>query len=94
MKNRYNFTDSKRNPYLHIHHVEPWWLRYGKMLPRHPRWLNWLWTRIARLFWLPCPRCGELFGGHERGPTTFDYPSKQQLGAYEMICFRHAETGK
>ena len=73
---------------LHIVWDKHWW-EYGVYLPRHPRWINRLWARLAHLFWLPCPRCGEMFGGHERGPTTFDYPGAT-LGTYEMICFRHA----
>lgn len=30
-----------------------------------PRWQHHLWARLNGYFWLPCPVCGEMFGGHE-----------------------------
>lgn len=30
-----------------------------------PRWLHESWANFAGYFWLPCPLCGEYFGGHE-----------------------------
>lgn len=38
---------------------------------RHPRWLNRWFARIAGYFWLPCPRCGLMFGGHEIGGVDY-----------------------
>jgi hypothetical protein len=32
-----------------------------------PRWTHQLWARLNGYFWLPCPVCGEMFGGHESG---------------------------
>lgn len=34
-------------------------------LPRNPRWLNCLYAHLMGYLWLPCPICGEKFGGHE-----------------------------
>jgi len=35
-----------------------------------PRWMHRAWARIGGYFWLPCPECGRMFGGHEvRGPA-------------------------
>lgn len=34
-------------------------------LPYRPRWLNRLVAFVCGYFWLPCPLCGEDFGGHE-----------------------------
>ena len=31
-----------------------------------PRWLHRLYSELLGYFWLPCPLCGEMFGGHER----------------------------
>ena len=31
------------------------------------RWLHRLYARLRGYFWLPCPICGQMFGGHERG---------------------------
>lgn len=86
MKKRYDFSVSESNPYLIKRHLH-WW-EYGKFLPRHPRWINWVWTRIAGLFWLPCPRCGENFGGHEAGPSTREYPHATEP-TFSMVCYRH-----
>lgn len=30
-----------------------------------PRWVHRLYAGIAGYFWLPCPDCGVMFGGHE-----------------------------
>jgi hypothetical protein len=30
-----------------------------------PRWLAKLWAYFGGYFWLPCPVCGESFGGQE-----------------------------
>lgn len=30
-----------------------------------PRWMHRAYAYVAGYFWLPCPLCGEYFGGHE-----------------------------
>lgn len=30
-----------------------------------PRFLHQLYAWLFGYFWLPCPRCGRMFGGHE-----------------------------
>jgi len=30
-----------------------------------PRWMHKLYASAAGYFWLPCPVCGRMFGGHE-----------------------------
>jgi hypothetical protein len=30
-----------------------------------PRWAHEWYARAAGYFWLPCPLCGDFFGGHE-----------------------------
>jgi len=51
----------------------------GKVSRSYPAWLEWpryvvpyrfrrvhrWWAHRAPFFWLPCPLCGEEFGGHE-----------------------------
>lgn len=32
-----------------------------------PRWIHRVHAAINGYFWLPCPACGEKFGGHEWG---------------------------
>jgi hypothetical protein len=34
---------------------------------RLPRWVHRLYAAAGGWFWLPCPACGEHFGGHEAG---------------------------
>lgn len=41
-----------------------------RRLPR--RWLAHLRAIIGGYFWLPCPVCGQMFGGHEAGPMQQD----------------------
>lgn len=31
------------------------------------RWFNKMYAKLRGYFWLPCPRCGQEFGGHEKG---------------------------
>lgn len=35
------------------------------MFYRFSRWLNKLYANLNGYFWLPCPLCGKMFGGHE-----------------------------
>lgn len=37
---------------------------------RLPRWLHHWFAKENGYFWLPCPVCGKMFGGHERHGTT------------------------
>ena len=30
-----------------------------------PRWFNRYYAFLTGYFWLPCPLCGKMFGGHE-----------------------------
>ena len=30
-----------------------------------PRWMHKMYAKVFGYFWLPCPICGEYFGGHE-----------------------------
>lgn len=32
---------------------------------RKPRWIQHLYAVLNGYFWLPCPICGQYFGGHE-----------------------------
>lgn len=34
-------------------------------LPYRPRFINKMFAYLLGYFWLPCPLCGEDFGGHE-----------------------------
>lgn len=48
---------------------------------RRPRWLQKLRARWGEYFWLPCPLCGEMFGGHEwRSEDTIWKPGENGHG--------------
>ena len=32
---------------------------------RLPRWVHQFYAWVMGYFWLPCPSCGRMFGGHE-----------------------------
>jgi hypothetical protein len=38
-----------------------------KDLRKKPRWFQHIRAVLGGYFWLPCPICGEKFGGHEEG---------------------------
>jgi hypothetical protein len=41
-----------------------------RILPRNPRWLNWLYAITHAYYWLPCCICGRKYGGHEPSGTV------------------------
>lgn len=49
------------NKYIHSERGEI----FTKKLPYKPRFINWIWACWGGYFWLPCPICDELLGGHE-----------------------------
>jgi hypothetical protein len=61
-----------------------------------PRWLHRLWARLFGYFWLPCPSCGRMFGGHEWGDRdgkVASIPSEEQ-GISTGICPGCTRAGK
>jgi hypothetical protein len=53
---------------------------------RRFRTLNRLYAFLWGYFWLPCPKCGQMFGGHERGTTGVPTGTP---GEEWMACWRH-----
>lgn len=43
-----------------------------KGLKKLNRWFNHLYAILGAYFWLPCPICGEYFGGHEVSGVLLD----------------------
>ncbi len=56
------------------------------------RWLNRWYARALGSFWLPCPICGELFGGHERliFHTLWHSPNQGSCVCYKQSCYEQA----
>lgn len=54
---------------------------------RRPRWVNRLYANLLGYFWLPCPICGQMFGGHERSKTV-SVPVGPDASL--IVCWRHA----
>lgn len=58
---------------------------------RRFRFLNRLYAIFAGYFWLPCPMCGQMFGGHESGGTLWSSGTPtSRSGA--LLCWRHPES--
>ena len=49
------------------------------------RLVNWVYALACGYFWLPCPLCGRMFGGHEAARTTLRC-SSPFIG--QMVCWR------
>ena len=47
-----------------------------------PRWVHKAYARANGYFWLPCPRCGHYFGGHE----VYGYPPVLVNGHARAAC--------
>lgn len=48
---------------------------------RMPRWIAKLYADIMGYFWIPCPRCGRMFGGHEwKNESTVQCQREPQHG--------------
>jgi hypothetical protein len=51
------------------------------------RRLNRVYASLAGYFWLPCPMCGEMFGGHEAGDANLWDDVEGRRGS--VGCWRH-----
>ena len=51
------------------------------------RTLNRLYAFVCGYFWLPCPLCGDMFGGHEAG--RYSVPVQGQPGTGRICCKKH-----
>jgi len=53
---------------------EPVWRRSPATLPPKSKW-RWrqrLYALMHGYFWIPCPTCGQMFGGHEDGGFRYN----------------------
>jgi C4-type Zn-finger protein len=41
-----------------------------------PRWMHKAYAFAFGYFWLPCPVCGRMFGGHERPYGSVPHPTE------------------
>lgn len=44
-----------------------------------PRWCHRLWAKMRGFFWMPCPTCGDPFGGHEASGSLMVEPGRGLL---------------
>ena len=53
---------------------------------RNPRFIQKLYAKFAGYFWLPCPICRRMFGGHEIAEATLikGYPGTKTRKLYTM----------
>lgn len=60
-----------------------------------PRVLHKWYADTFGYFWIPCPLCSELFGGHEWGGDNYEYDSIYECGGkWKGICRKCASTNK
>jgi hypothetical protein len=50
---------------------------------KRPRWLQRMYARLNGYFWLPCPYCGQEFGGHE---VTDGMVCSPEPGLWKIPC--------
>lgn len=53
------------------------------------RKLHQLYARVFGYFWLPCPLCSRMFGGHETGTTHIAYIHDNGVRVTKVTCKRH-----
>lgn len=53
---------------------------------RGPRWWHRLYARLAGYFWLPCPVCGRMFGGHEIGGIIGGVVHGDRITPGKAVC--------
>jgi len=63
------------------------------LILHHPRWWHWLRSQVRGYFWLPCPLCGRMFGGHEWHHRGQDVPTGEH-GVGAAICPWCADEGR
>lgn len=51
-----------------------------------PRWVHRLYAWTSGYFWLPCPICGEMFGGHEAGQASIKSNGHNLVICYDRGC--------
>lgn len=52
-----------------------------------PRIIHQAYAAVVGYFWIPCPRCGRMFGGHEQhGGTNYYDAFDSPRGRYGAIC--------
>ncbi len=47
-------------------------------------------ARLGGYFWLPCPLCGRMFGGHEQGGMLYLGPAEGQMTCPHPVCMKTA----
>jgi hypothetical protein len=63
--------------------------RIGLLIPERLRLLHRAYASLAGFFWLPCPLCGTVFGGHEWrdiGGKPSSVPDPGKPGMFHGIC--------
>lgn len=61
---------------------------------RGPRWMHHIIAELGGYFWLPCPVCGRMFGGHEWRPpypSIFHEDGFTGTGVCSMECARKGQ---
>ena len=51
-----------------------------------PRWLHRWYAFLFGYFWIPCPSCGRMFGGHEAYGGTFITHETARSRSGRILC--------
>ena len=54
-----------------------------------PKWIQHLKATLLGYFWLPCPICGEHFGGHEKSGSLIT-----SYSGGKVVCINCAEKAE
>jgi hypothetical protein len=59
-----------------------------------PRWVHKIYAFLNGYFWMPCPTCGEMFGGHETKLSGIKITERGETWTRgKCICDRCTEKG-
>ena len=58
-----------------------------------PRWMHKLYAKALGYFWLSCPRCGAMFGGHQIGDRPTHMGEFDPTRHYKITCPHCARAG-
>ena len=70
------------------------WLRFlwkNPPQPSTPRFLHWAYAAIHAYFWIACPMCGKMYGGHE---DTGCIPIMGSPGTGRSVCLSCSQKHK
>lgn len=66
---------------------------WARLAPYRMRFFHHRYASKHGYFWIPCPLCGQHFGGHESGADIPD-PTDAHQRRYLVVCSRCTRAGR